>query len=103
MIGRDPDDFYERSSDEWSDGCELELELDPRSNRLKLIRPLIQSLTRKKRPTPVATHEAKGVNAGWDDPPRAEWKDDGDIVITFHQKASGIDQKPLRVASASAA
>ena len=58
----------------------------------------------KSTPAPNATtHEAKGVNAGLNDPPRAEWKDDGDIVITFHQKASGIDQKLPRVASASAA
>ena len=27
MIGRDPDDFDERPSDEWSDGCELELSI----------------------------------------------------------------------------
>jgi len=64
MIGRDPDDFYERSSDEWSDGCELELELDPRSNRLKLIRPLIQSLTRKKAPHAGRHPRGKGGERG---------------------------------------
>ena len=66
MIGREPDDFYERPSDEWSDGCELELglELDPRSNRLKLIRPLIQSLTRKKAPHAKRHPRGKGGERG---------------------------------------
>lgn len=27
MIGREPHDFYERPSDEWSDGSELELSI----------------------------------------------------------------------------